>query len=166
MTFRLPLARQNGSVHVTAASDYGIRALVALAASDEPKTAEVLAAEEELPRKYLSAILNDLRKWGLVVSQRGPSGGFKLGRPASAITLADVIRVLDGPLVDVCGQRPEDVDYDGSAQDLKQVWIAARASLRHVLEGVTVGDLATGRIPSSIKKRTADPTAWVARTAG
>lgn len=151
---------------MTARSDYGIRAMIGLAACGSSVTADTLAEQEDLPAKYLGAILSDLRRCGLVTSQRGVGGGYGLARPASAITVADVLRALEGPLVDVHGARPEDVDYNGSAQDLKQVWVATRASIREVLERVTMGDLAAGRIPQSVKRRTADPSAWVTRVAG
>jgi Rrf2 family protein len=135
-------------VHIPAKVDYGLRALLVLAASNEAMTSRALAQDQELPAGFLSAILNDLRRAGLVTNQRGPDGGYRLGRPADAITVADVMRVLDGPLARVRGQRPEATDYAGSAKHLQDVWIAVRANLRSVLEHVTLLDVIVGRLPT------------------
>src|ERR1700691_284737 len=113
---------------------------------DEAMTSRAVAQDQDLPAGFLSAILNDLRRAGLVTNQRGPDGGYRLGRPADAITVADVMRVLDGPLARVRGQRPEATDYGGSAKHLQEVWIAVRANLRSVLEHVTLYDVVHGRL--------------------
>lgn len=147
-------------MHVPAKVDYGLRAVLALAAAGGPQTADVLAEREGLPPRYLGAILADLRRAGLVASQRGAEGGFRLARPASAITVADVIRVLDGPLAEVRGLRPEATTYEGASAHLQEVWVAVRASLRLVLEEVTLADLVSGKLPDSVRRLTALPGAW------
>jgi Rrf2 family protein len=129
-------------MHIPAKVDYGIRALLALAAAGAPQTAEYLASEQGLPPRFLGAILADLRRSGIVASQRGAEGGYRLARPASEISMADVIRALDGPLAEVRGYR--------------------RASLRSVLEKVSLADVIGGNLPAHVKKMTADPDAWVA----
>jgi Rrf2 family protein len=150
-------------VHIPAKVDYGMRALLELASLDAPATAEGLASAQDLPTKFLSAILNDLRRAGLVTSQRGAEGGYRLGRPASQITAADVLRALDGPLAEVRGLRPERTSYTGAAANLHQLWVATRASLRAVLESVTLDDLVKGELPADIARLVSDPDAWEAR---
>ena len=147
-------------MHIPAKVDYGIRALLALAAAGAPQTAEFLAAEQGLPPRFLGAILADLRRAGVVASQRGAEGGYRLSRPAKDITVADVIRPLDGPLAEVRGLRPEAASYEGSAEHLQTVWVAVRASLRSVLEEVTIADITSGDLPKSVVKLTTDPDAW------
>src|ERR1700735_2309264 len=111
-------------MHIPAKVDYGIRALLALAAAGPPQTAEYLAGEQGLPPRFLGAILADLRRAGLVASQRGSEGGYRLARAPRQITVAEVIRALDGPLAEVRGHRPEDTHYDGAAEHLQLVWVA------------------------------------------
>ncbi|HVB91528.1 MAG TPA: Rrf2 family transcriptional regulator [Acidimicrobiales bacterium] len=149
-------------MHIPAKVDYGIRALLALAAAGTPQTAEFLAGEQGLPPRFLGAILADLRRAGIVASQRGAEGGYRLARSADAITMADVIRALDGPLAEVRGYRPEATSYGGAAEHLQQVWVAVRASLRSVLERVTLTDVVSGTLPPDIHKMTTDPDAWIA----
>jgi Rrf2 family protein len=151
---------QNLSVHIPAKVDYGMRALLALTARGEPTTAEALAEAQALPSKFLGAILNDLRRAGIVASQRGSEGGYRLARPAAEISVADVMRALDGPLAEVRGLRPEAAHYDGPAEHLQDVWIAVRASLRSVLERVNLDDVVQGHLPRSVAKLTEDPDAW------
>jgi Rrf2 family protein len=145
--------------------DYALRAVVELASagggSDRPVTADRLARAQAIPPKFLESILLQLRRGGIVNAQRGPDGGYWLGRPAANISLADVIRVIDGPLANVRGQRPEALGYQGPAQSLQDVWIALRASEREILELVTLADVATGELPERVRQLTADPTAWV-----
>jgi len=148
-------------MHIPAKVDYGLRALLTLAASGAPQTAEYLAGEQALPPRFLGAILADLRRAGIVASQRGAEGGYRLARDAKEITMADVIRALDGPLAEVRGYRPELTNYDGAAENLQQVWVAVRASLRSVLEKVTLADVIGGNLPAHVKKLTADPESWV-----
>ena len=150
-------------VHIPAKVDYGMRALLELAASDGPVTGDAIARAQGLPPKFLAAILNDLRRAGLVHSQRGLDGGYRLGRPADQITAADVMRALDGPLAAVRGLRPENAAYEGAASRLQDLWVATRASLRSVLEGVTLADLVSGRLPDSIAEMVADPDSWESR---
>jgi Rrf2 family protein len=149
-------------MHIPAKVDYGIRALLALAAAGTPQTAEYLAVEQGLPPRFLGAILADLRRAGIVASQRGAEGGYRLARSADTITMADVIRALDGPLAEVRGYRPELTNYDGAAEHLQRVWVAVRSSLRSVLENVTLTDVISGKLPAHVQRMTTDPDAWVA----
>ena len=142
-----PAAGQTLAMHIPAKVDYGIRALLTLAAAGTPQTAEYLAGEQGLPPRFLGAILADLRRAGIVASQRGAEGGYRLARDPDVITIADVIRALDGPLAEVRGFRPEATSYDGAAEHLQQVWVAVRASLRTVLEKITLTDVITGKLP-------------------
>jgi Rrf2 family protein len=150
-------------MHIPAKVDYGMRALLELASRDEPATGESLARAQGLPAKFLAAIMNDLRRAGLVHSQRGLEGGYRLGRPANQITAADVMRALDGPLAEVRGLRPEMTAYEGSAARLQDLWVATRASLRAVLERVTLEDMVKGKLPGHIARLVADPDAWEPR---
>jgi Rrf2 family protein len=148
-------------MRVSAKADYAIRALVELAAAgDGPVKAERLSQAQEIPLKFLENIMLDLRHGGIVRSQRGVDGGYWLARPADEITLADVIRAVDGPLANVRGHRSEAVEYQGSAERLREVWVAVRASLRNVLEAVTLADVAAGELPAHVEELAADPDAW------
>lgn len=151
------------TVHIPAKVDYGMRALLELACASAPATGESLARAQGLPVKFLAAILNDLRRAGLVSSQRGLDGGYRLGRPADQITVADVMRALDGPLAEVRGLRPELATYEGAAANLQDVWVATRAGLRAVLEQVTLEDIVKGQLPDHIAHLVADPDSWVPR---
>ena len=149
---------------VSAKADYAVRAAVELASAGEgPVKAERIAQAQEIPLKFLENIMSDLRNAGLVRSQRGVEGGYWLARPADEISIAQVIRAVDGPLAAVRGRRPEDVEYAGSAERLREVWVAVRASLRNVLETVTVADLARGDLPGAVEELAADPDAWSPR---
>jgi Rrf2 family protein len=150
-------------VHIPAKVDYGMRALLELAVADAPATGEALARAQGLPPKFLAAIMNDLRRSGLVQSQRGLEGGYRLARPAVDITVADVMRALDGPLAEVRGLRPERTSYEGAAARLQDVWVATRASLRSVLEAVTLEDMVRGPLPGHIAGLVADPDSWESR---
>jgi Rrf2 family protein len=148
-------------VKVSAKADYAVRAVVELAASgDGPVKSERIAQAQEIPLKFLENIMADLRQAGIVGSRRGAEGGYWLARPADEINLAQVIRAVDGPLANVRGHRSEAVEYAGSAERLRDVWIAVRASLRNVLETVTVADVAAGELPASVEALAADPDAW------
>jgi Rrf2 family protein len=148
-------------VRVSAKADYAIRAMVELAAAGEgPVKAERISQAQEIPLKFLENIMGDLRLGGLVRSQRGADGGYWLARPAAAITLADVIRAVEGPLANVRGRRSEEVEYQGAAAPLREVWVAVRASLRGVLESVTLADVARGELPGPVGALTADAEAW------
>ena len=149
-------------VYISAKVDYAVRALCTLADADgKAVTAEALAKSQNLPAKFLESILNDMRRAGLLLSQRGAEGGYRLSRPAESITVAEVIRPLDGPLAEVRGLRPEATEYEGSAEHLQDVWVAVRASLRAVLEHVTIADIVSGELPRSVHKLTTDPDAWL-----
>ncbi len=150
------------AVHISARTEYGLRAMLALAA--EPAgtalTGEELAARESLPAKFLESIMADVRRASLVISRRGPGGGYRLARPPAEISVADVMRALDGPLADVRGLRPESVSYAGPAAHLPEVWVAARASLRSVLDHVSIEDVVTGSLPARVRRLTAPAEAW------
>ena len=148
-------------MRVSAKADYAVRAAVELASAvPGPVKAERIAQAQEIPLKFLENIMGDLRNAGLVRSQRGVEGGYWLARPADEISVAHVIRAVDGPLANVRGHRPEEVEYQGSSERLREVWVAVRASLRNVLETVTVADLARGDLPAVIEELAADPDAW------
>ncbi|MFC0039007.1 RrF2 family transcriptional regulator [Actinomadura rayongensis] len=148
-------------MRLSARVDYALRAAAELAvAGDRPVTAVQLAEAQQIPPKFLENILGQLRRSGLVRSQRGPEGGYWLARPAGDIMLADIIRAIDGPLLGVRGERPEHVGYEGPARSLQEVWIALRASERGILETVSLQHIAEGRLPDPVQKLTEDPAAW------
>jgi Rrf2 family protein len=149
-------------MRVSAKVDYALRACAELAAAGEgPVKGDRLAQAQAIPFKFLENILLDLKHAGLVQSQRGAEGGYWLSLPPEEISLADVIRAVEGPIANVRGKRPELVEYGGPAAALQQVWIAVRANLRAVLEIVTVADLAGGRLPDEVAAIAADPDAWL-----
>jgi Rrf2 family protein len=149
-------------VRVSAKSDYALRALIEMASRTDGKavSAEELGKQQEIPHGFLQAILADLRRAGIVMSQRGQSGGWRMGRPADDVSVADVIRAVDGPLVSVYGLRPEAVEYNETASVLQHVWIAARRSLRDVFEQVSIQQLADAKLPKAVTSRTGDEDAW------
>ena len=149
-------------MRVSAKSDYALRALIEMARSDEDAatSAVELGRRQDIPRGFLQAILADLRRAGIVRSQRGQSGGWRLNRDTAQVSIADVIRAVDGPLVSVYGLRPEEVTYNDSAEVLQQVWVAARTSLREVFEEVSLHDLASGALPAPVAALTQDEEAW------
>lgn len=149
-------------MRVSAKADYALRALIEIAHRDDgrPVSAEELGKLQEIPHGFLQAILADMRRAGIVVSQRGQSGGWRFAAKPEDVTVADVIRAVDGPLVSVYGLRPEAVSYNESAQILQHVWIAARTSLREVFETVTIASLAARELPGEIVELTEDDEAW------
>lgn len=162
-------------MRLSARVDYALRAVAELAAAtaagggggpgngagqSRPVTAERLAAAQDIPPKFLESILLQLRRGGIVTAQRGPDGGYRLARPADDISLAAVIRVIDGPLAHVRGQRPEELGYRGAATALQEVWIALRATEREILELVTIADVVAGKLPARVNELAADPRAW------
>jgi Rrf2 family protein len=153
---------QTAGMRVSTKSDYALRALIEIAAREDGRavSAEELGRRQDIPHGFLQAILADLRRAGIVMSQRGQSGGWRMGRPAADVTVADVIRAVDGPLVSVYGLRPEAVTYNETAGELQHVWIAARRSLRDVFEQVSIQQLADRRLPKAVTSRTADEDAW------
>jgi Rrf2 family protein len=142
-----------------------VRAAVELAAAqgDKPIKAERIATAQDIPLNFLENILGELRHAGIVRSQRGADGGFRLAKPSGEITVADVIRAVEGPLASVRGGPPEEATYAGASEGLPRVWIAVRASLRKVVEHVTVADVASGKLPAAIDRLAEDPEAWVTR---
>jgi Rrf2 family protein len=152
-------------VRISAKADYAVRAAVELAAApgEKPVKAERIATAQAIPLNFLENILGELRHAGVVRSQRGADGGFRLAKAADEITVADIIRAVEGPLASVRGGPPEDAEYAGAAEPLLRVWIAVRANLRKVVEHVTIADIAGGHLPSAIDKLAEDPEAWVTR---
>jgi Rrf2 family protein len=152
-------------VRISAKADYAVRAGVELAAApdERPVKAERIATAQEIPLNFLENILGELRHAGIVRSHRGADGGFRLAKPAGQVTVADVIRAVEGPLASVRGGPPEEVTYAGASESLLRVWIAVRASLRSVTEHVTLEDIAGGRLPRAIDKLADDPEAWITR---
>jgi Rrf2 family protein len=152
-------------MHVTAKADYAIRAVVELADStqDAPRKVDGVARAQGIPVSFLENILTQLRSSGIVRSQRGPEGGYWLAQAPDQVNLAQIIRAVEGPLVGIRGQRPEEIEYIGSSESLQQVWIALRANLRGVLERVTVADVAAGKLPKDVLALTRQEEAWETR---
>ena len=149
-------------MRVSAKVDYAVRAAIELAAAEpgRPIKGDRIAQAQGVPLKFLENILTELRHAGLVRSQRGAEGGYWLARPAEEISVADVIRAVEGPIANVRGVGPEQVAYAGSAAQLREVWIAVRASLRSVLEQVTIADVAAADLPSVARDLVDDPESW------
>jgi Rrf2 family protein len=150
-------------MRVSAKADYAVRAAAELAASVDgrPIKREELAAAQHIPAKFLETILLELKHAGVIKSTRGAEGGYALARPAEEISVADVIRAVDGPMATVRGERVESVEYAGPAEALRDLWVAVRASLRRVLETTSLADLASGELPPRVRELTADPEAWI-----
>ncbi len=158
----------NRTMEVSARVDYAMRSLVELVhySREEPKrliSCESLATSLHISVKFLESILRSLRQSGIVVSQRGAEGGFRLARSPDDITVADVIRALDGPLAAVRGGPPEDAIYEGRSEHIREVWVATRAALRDVLEHVSLADIESGRLPDAVTTHLASPGAWKRR---
>lgn len=151
----------NGPMRVSAKADYAVRATVELAAGGGgPMKRDALATAQDIPSGFLENILLDLRQAEVIRSQRGPEGGYWLARPAAEISVADVVRAVEGPLASVRGERPGALAFRGTARPLEGLWVAVRASLRSVLESVTLADLAEGKLPEDVEALTRDPDAW------
>jgi Rrf2 family protein len=151
-------------VRVSAKTDYAVRALLELAvAGDGPVKGERLAEAQAIPLKFLENILTDLRHAGIIRAQRGAEGGYWLARDPGAVTLGEVIRAVDGPLASVRGEAPEDVAYDGAAEHLRTVWVALRASMRSVVDEITLEDVVSDRLPARVRRLTEAPDAWSRR---
>lgn len=151
-------------MRISAKVDYAVRALAEMAAGEEgPVKGEVIASRQGIPLNFLENILSDLRRAGIVASQRGSVGGYWLAVPAAAVTVADVIRTVEGPLADVRGEALEDLAYPGPARSLRDVWVATRSSLRRVLEEVTIADIAAGELPPIVWELTNLSGAWQRR---
>ena len=161
-TARLAIGENRG-MRITAKADYAVRAAAELAAAEDsevPVKGEALARSQSIPQNFLENILTELRRAGIVRTRRGADGGYQLARPAAEITVADVLRAVEGPLAAVQGSRPETLEYEGAATHLPEVWVALRASLRSVLEHVTLADIATGKLPKVVKDQTRPKDAW------
>jgi len=156
-------------VNISTATDYGMQSLLYLAGLYERDknglaTTKEIAESQNLPEKYLEAILRKLRQAGVIKSQRGSGGGYKLARLPKDISVADVIRILDGPLASIHGERPEDIKYKSTSKNLATVWIATRVALREVLEEVSLAQILTGNYSAKINKLNSQPGAWTRRT--
>jgi Rrf2 family protein len=158
---------QNAAMRVTAKVDYAVRAATMLATQasidGKPLKGDQIATAQSIPVKYLENILSDMRSAGIVRSQRGAEGGYWLARPAEQIMVADVIRAIEGPLAHVRGERAEELDYPAGTGALQEMWVAVRASLRAVLDHVSLADVAQGTLPAEVKALAADPDAWLPR---
>jgi Rrf2 family protein len=152
-------------MRISAKADYAVRATLELAAADdgEPVKGEVIADAQDIPLQFLEHILLELKHARIVRAKRGAKGGYWLARPADDITLANVIRAVEGPLANIQDDAPEQTSYPGHAERLREVWVAVRANLRAVLEQVTLADVATGELPEPIRELTDHPDAWVTR---
>lgn len=151
-------------MQISARGDYAVRAALALAVSyPQTVSAQALAAEQALPRKFLETILADLRRAELVQSTRGVEGGYTLARPPGEIAVGEVLRAVDGPLAGVRGMRPEETVYEGAAVHLRELWIAVRASVRRVLDEVSLAEAARGKLPAHVRRLIADQEAWQSR---
>jgi Rrf2 family protein len=149
-------------MRVSAKADYAVRAAVELAAGGEgPIKGEAISQAQDIPLKFLENILGELKHAGLVRSQRGMDGGYWLAKSPDEITVADVIRAVEGPLASVRGDSPEVLKYEGRSEPLRNVWIAVRANLRAVLEDVTLADIASDDLPGQVTRITDDPEAWL-----
>lgn len=154
-------------MRVSAKADYAVRAAAELAAAqseEAPVKGERLAEAQDIPLQFLEHILLELKHSGIVRARRGAKGGYWLARPADEVTIADVVRAVEGPIADVQSTPPEAISYSGNAESLREVWVAVRASLRSVLEEVTLADLVSGQLPAIVGELTAAPEAWQAST--
>ena len=151
-------------MRVSAKADYALRAAAELAAAGGgPVKREAMSSAQNIPPKFLENILSDLRQARLLRSQRGAEGGYWLARPAGEVSVADIIRAVEGPLASVRGTPPEEIDYPDGAKQLQRVWIAVRTALRGVAENVSLADLADGALPGRIEKLAAEPESWTTR---
>ena len=151
-------------MQISARGDYAVRAMLELASSyPATQSAQALADAQGLPRKFLEAVLADLRRSGVVHASRGADGGYALSQPPERITIGMVLRAVDGPLAGVRGHRPEQTSYSGTSSHLPQVWVAVRAAVRNVVDEVSLAEVVTGELPARIKDLTAGPDAWQPR---
>lgn len=159
-----PRPWHNGDVQISARVDYAIRAMLELAAAHPDRLSrDELARRQQLPPRYLEAILRDLARDRLIAGHRGVTGGYELARRSDAITVADVARAVDGPLALVVQQRPEHVAYTGPSEHLADLWVGLRAAIRSVMDHVTLADLLAGRLPPDIRELLDDAEAWRSR---
>lgn len=138
-------------MEISAKADYGIRAMAELArAGGGPLKVPELAELQDIPPRFLQHILLQLRRRALVRSHRGAGGGYRLARPAETITIAEIMRAMEGPLAGVRGERPESLQYEGNAKHLVEVWLAVRVSMRGVIEKVSLADVVNGTVPKRL----------------
>lgn len=151
-------------MQISARGDYAVRAALSLAAAyPSLLSAQAIAQEQDMPRKFLEAVLADLRRGGIVRAQRGAEGGYALAQPPRDIAIGAILRAVDGPLAGVRGLRPEETRYDGAAENLPRLWVAVRAAVRDVVDEVSLADLVSGRMPAHVRKLTTRPDAWEPR---
>jgi Rrf2 family protein len=156
--------RHDGAVQISARGDYAVRAALSLAAAyPSVMSAHAVAEDQDMPRKFLEAVLADLRRSGIVRAQRGAEGGYTLARPPREITVGAILRAVDGPLAGVRGLRPEETHYDGAAENLPRLWVAVRAAVRDVVDEVSLAELVSGKMPTHVRRLTARPDAWQPR---
>lgn len=151
-------------MHISARGDYAVRAALSLASAYPAlMSAQAIAADQDMPRKFLEAVLADLRRSGIVRAQRGAEGGYTLAHPPREVMVGSILRAVDGPLAGVRGQRPEETRYEGSAENLPRLWVAVRAAVREVVDEVSLAELISGKLPAHIRKLTTRPDAWEPR---
>ena len=151
-------------MQISARGDYAVRAALSLAAAHPAlMSAQAIAAEQDMPRKFLEAVLADLRRAGIVRAQRGAEGGYTLAQPPRDVTVGAILRAVDGPLAGVRGLRPEETSYQGAADNLPDLWVAVRAAVRDVVDEVSLAELVSGRMPAHVRKLTTRPDAWQPR---
>ena len=153
--------RQTPPMRISAKEDYAVRAALEIALADGgPLKREQISEAQDIPLPFLQNILMELRHAEIVEAQRGRDGGIRLARPATQITVADVVRAVSGPLATVRGTRPQSIEYNAHAEPLKEVWVALRTNIRAVLEHVTLAELAANRLPAAVRKATSNPANW------
>lgn len=151
-------------MQISARGDYAVRAALGLAAAHPAVvSAQTLAAEQDMPRKFLEAVLADLRRAGVVRAQRGAEGGYTLTRPPADVSIGEVLRAVEGPLAGVRGVRPEQTRYSGTAEHLQELWVAVRAAVRDVVDEVSLAEVVRGELPAHVRGLTARPDAWLPR---
>ena len=151
-------------MQISARGDYAVRAALSLAAAHPAlMSAQAIAAEQAMPRKFLEAVLADLRRAGIVRAQRGAEGGYTLAQPPRDVTVGAILRAVDGPLAGVRGLRPEETTYQGAAANLPDLWVAVRAAVRDVVDEVSLAELVSGQMPAHVRKLTTRPDAWQPR---
>ncbi|HEU5107754.1 MAG TPA: Rrf2 family transcriptional regulator [Micromonosporaceae bacterium] len=151
-------------MQISARGDYAVRAALSLAAAyPSLLSAQVISQQQDLPHKFLEAVLADLRRAGLVRAQRGAEGGYTLTHPPAEVNVGQVLRAVDGPLAGVRGMRPEETKYSGAAENLPWLWVAVRSAVRDVVDEVSLADLVSGRMPARVRKLTTRPDAWQPR---
>jgi Rrf2 family protein len=151
-------------MRISAKVDYAVRAAIELAAAGgEPIKGEVIADAQGIPLKFLENILGELKHTGIVASRRGAQGGYWLAKPADEVSLADIVRAVEGPLASVRGQGPESLDYKGEAEPLQKVWIALRANIRAVMDDTSLADVVGGDLPDAVRELSEPAEAWSAR---